>query len=469
LLAFFRINDPYRFIGIFLLIIAVRLPFFLGEMPLILPELEWMVVGESISFSNMLYSDVWDDIPPLSALVYSLLDFIFGRSQWAYQILALLIVFGQCVLFNQLLIANKAYKENTYVPAMIFTILMALFFDFFTLSPVLMSGFFILLVINGIFFHIAHKARDERFLNMGLSLGFAVLFFLPSLIYLPIVLLTLGLYSNMDLKKYVLLFFGFIFPLVLVGIFFFWHGALREFLDYYFLSWISTPINKFVEWRTLFFIGLPTAILLIFAWISVYSAKRYNNQQTNFLLVMMWFLIGAFAIIFVVKDRAPHQMMVFIPPCAFYLSHFFLLIRRKFLAEIFFLSFFATTLLINFGTLRGLIVPPKWLNFEGLLTKSTPWDDLVAGKRVLIIGNDLNAYAGAQLATPYLNWELSKRHFNQLQHFNNLSLVYENFTSDLPHIIIDQKNIVPELFQQMPTIASRYTKGNREDAYVLVD
>ena len=450
-----------------MLIIGIRLPFFLGDMPLTLPELEWMVVGESLSFERMLYSQLWDDMAPLSALMYTLLDLLFGRSQAAYQVVALLVVFGQCVLFNQLLIVNKAYKENTYVPALIYAILMGLFFDFFTLSPIMMSSLFILLAINGIFFHIAFKARDERFLNMGLSMGMAVLFFLPSLLFLPIALIALGLYSKMDFKKYILLFFGFIFPLVLVSIFFFWHGALREFLDYYFISSLGAPLKQFVSGRTLLFIALPTGILLLLAWLAIYSAQRYSNQQTSFQLVMMWFLIGAFAVILLTPDRAPHQLIVFVAPCAFYLSHFFLLIRRRFMAEILFLSFFATTLLINYGSLKNMVIPEQWFSFDNLLISATPWDQLVEDKHILIIGEDLNAFEEASLATPYFNWHFSKRHLGQLHSYNSLSVVYKNFTQDLPEVIIDQKEIVPELFQRMPTIGSKYQESSVENAYIL--
>lgn len=432
-----------------------------------MPELEWMVIGESISFKNMLYVDVWDNIAPLSALTYAIIDYFFGRSQATYWVLAVILVFSQCYLFNRLLISNKAYKENTYIPALIYAILMGLFFDFFTFSPVLLSGIFLLGVINGIFHHIAHKARDEQFLNMGFALGTAVLFFLPSLIYLPVVILTLGLYSNMDFKKYLLLFFGFVFPIVLVSIFFFWHGALLEFYDQFFLSWLTISSNPLVNTKTLIYISIPTGILLIFSWFNIYTAKRYNNQQTNFMLVMMWFFVGAAIIMVMVQERAPQHLMVFAPPAAFFLSHFFLVIRRRFLAEVFFLTFFILTLVVNLGTVKNIIIPQHWFQFTGLVVNATPWDELVHNKKVLIIGEDINAYRNAKLATPYLNWDLAKRHLQQLQSYNNLSAVYKNFRTEMPEVIIDQKGVVPQLFQRMPTIGARYQKSPGGDSYLL--
>jgi len=465
LLAFFRINDPYRLIGIFLLIILVRLPFFFSDMPLIVPELEWMLVGESISFSRILYLDVWDDIAPLSALVYSLIDSIAGRTQWGYQIMAILVLLLHCYLFNQLLISNKAYKENTYVPALIYVVLMSAFFDFFTLSPALMSGVFQLYVINGIFHHVAVKSRDEQFLNMGLALGLSALLYLPALVYLPVTLLALGLYSSMTFKKYILLIFGFSFPVVLVGIFFFWHGALVDFFESYFLSWTLGPFREFIGLRSLWFISVTALLLLVLSWVKIYSAGRYNNHQTNYMLVMLLFLAAAFVMIFLNRERVPHQLMVFTTPVAFFISHYFLLIRRKLLAELVFIGFVAIYLIINNGVLYRFMVPPDLLDIQALVVQPTRWDQLVEGRRILIVGEDPAAYLHAYPATPYLNWNLSRKHLARANAFDNLSMIYNNLSSDTPEVIIDQQNMVPALFKQMPTIASRYIR--QDDTYML--
>ncbi len=467
MLAFFRINDPYRVIGIFLLIIAIRIPLFFGSVPLTNPELEWMVVGESISFDRILYLDLWDDSAPLSALVYSIIDSLFGRSQTAYLVISMLLVFAQSVIFNQLAIFNKVFKENTYVPAMIYGVVMALFFDFFTLSPVLMSMLFIMLLVKGIFNHIAHKGKDEHFLNMGWSLGVAILFYLPSIIFLSVALLTLTLYSNMTLKKYLLLIFGAVFPLVLVSIYFFWHGALVEFYEQYFLSWVSTSAKPYVPATTLLYIALPTGVLLIFSLIVINSATRFSNQQTNFLLVMMWFFLAGISAVLLVKDRAPHQLIILAIPVSFYLSHFFLLIRRRFLAELIFLSFFSAIMIINYGNLKGIMLPDNWFNFDRLLVRNTPWDDLVAGKKILILGKDLNAYKNSTLATPYFNWDLTRRHLGQLQSYNNLSVVFREFSAEMPEVLIDQQGVVLEMFEFMPTLGDRYVKSDVDSAYIL--
>jgi len=258
--------------------------------------------------------------------------------------------------------------------ALIYAILMSAFFDFFTLSPALMSGIFQLVIINGIFQHIAVKAKDEQFLNMGMVLGLSALFYLPTLIYLPVSILALGLYSSMNFKKYILLLFGFLFPIILVGIFFFWNGALVEFINYYFLSWLAMSFRELVNLKTLLFISIPGFLLLIFSWLKIYTVGRYNNHQTNYMLIMILFLAAAFIMVFMSCERVPYQLMIFVIFVVFYLGYLFFLIKRKILSEVFFLAFFTIIILVNYGVLYRFVVLSGIFEYERLFVTSILWD-----------------------------------------------------------------------------------------------
>ena len=157
--------------------------------------------------------------------------------------------------------------------------------------------------------------------------------------------------------------------------------------------------------------------------------------------------------------------MVFVTPVAFFISHYFLLIRRKWLAELVFMFFLGITLTLNYSVLYRFIVPPKVLEVESLVVKPTKWDQTVAGKKLLILGSDPAAYRHAYPATPYLNWNLSRNHLEKNQAFDNLSVIYQDLMRDTPEVIIDQSDLVPELFSKMPSIASKYTR--KEDTYIL--
>ena len=85
------------------------------------------------------------------------------------------------------------------------------------LSPVLMSLTFLLLSLNNIFKRIDKQTKDEFFLNTGIFLGLATLFYLPSLFFLPALMLSLLLFTASLFRRYILLLYGFMIPVVLSG------------------------------------------------------------------------------------------------------------------------------------------------------------------------------------------------------------------------------------------------------------
>ena len=130
LLRFFRINDPYRLIGLLVILILLALPFFIDPVGITHLELQSFVIGEAIHDGKLMYIQVYDSTAPLAAALYGLVDWIFSRSLPARHSLSLLLIFFQASFFAIVLIVNKAYNDSTYLPALIFGLLCFLSFDF---------------------------------------------------------------------------------------------------------------------------------------------------------------------------------------------------------------------------------------------------------------------------------------------------------------------------------------------------
>ena len=90
MLSFFRSNAVFQVFSLLVLLVLVRLPVYMTGLPLLVPELQWMLLGEQLNKGLLLYVDVWDSTAPLAALVYAGLDVLFGRSQAAFAAAALL-------------------------------------------------------------------------------------------------------------------------------------------------------------------------------------------------------------------------------------------------------------------------------------------------------------------------------------------------------------------------------------------
>lgn len=120
LLRFFRINDPYRLLAIFILLLLISIGFFIDPVATTLSELKAFVLGEALNSGKSLYTQVHTSQAPLTAWLFGWLEWLFGRSLTARHVVAFLLIFIQGAYFAILLISNKAQSESTYLPAFLF-------------------------------------------------------------------------------------------------------------------------------------------------------------------------------------------------------------------------------------------------------------------------------------------------------------------------------------------------------------
>ena len=185
LLRFFRINDPYRLLGLFVLLILFSLPYLIHPGMNTLQELRNFVLGEAIGDGKLMYVGIIDSSAPITAFIFGLTDWIFGRSLLGQHIFAVVLISFQASFFAILLINNKAYNDNTYVPALIFGLLCFFSFDLLSFSPELLGSTVLLLALNNLFKEIEFRIeKDEIILNLGVYLGVATLLIFSYAIFL---------------------------------------------------------------------------------------------------------------------------------------------------------------------------------------------------------------------------------------------------------------------------------------------
>jgi len=305
LLSIFKINDPYKILVVFIIAIMIQLPVFISGINITLPEIEWHTLGNKLVKGGELYVDVYYPIGPLSAQVYRFLSYIIPDNYLIYRILGLLLVIIQAVLFNYSLIQYKAYNQNTYVPSLIYVILMMGMEDYITLSPQLMGLTFVILSIALTIRLIEGRKRSEEdFLKIGLYTGLSVLFYpLYVFLFLPI-LIALLFFTNTVIRRYLLLAFGLTLPLFLTWLKYFWHNQLTEF--YYNLNYLIIPGNDgaIISWQSHIAIIVIPGIYLGYALLRIAQSTAFINYQVR--LQKYYFLYVIFGILIILLDY--HQM-----------------------------------------------------------------------------------------------------------------------------------------------------------------
>ncbi len=470
MISYFRLNDPYRLIGIFIVLVLLRLPVLLSDDMLTLPEFSAMLLGERMAEGSMLYMDVWESTAPLSAWVYMVMTYMFGRSQVAFQLVALIVVAYQSYLFNRMMISVKAYKENTYVPGLVYALLMSLFFDFYSLSPLLLSTTFLLMSLHKLFVNVELRdKKDDGMLSIGLYLGIAVLFYLPSLVYGIATLLILSIFLGASLRYYLLMVYGLLIPLLFLGCYYFYYGALGNLYSCYFLPVLTFHKDYLMELRSLALVYASPIVFLAIAILRMNQKLRLTNFQSRLVQAMLvWLFFSLVALLFV-TEFSPSVTILLVPSTAFFIAHYFLLLRKLWIRELSFVTMTTLIVFVNLGTVFGFSPTKDWIDFEGLLVRESPWSAVSRDKKILVLGNSQEAYQDSQSVTPYLDWYLSSQVFTQLGYYDNLTHIYIHLMESRPELIIDESGVMPAVLHKMPQLMNRYKKNGDGITYSLTD
>ncbi|MFB0908890.1 MAG: hypothetical protein QMB03_11565, partial [Spirosomataceae bacterium] len=148
MITFLRINSPFLVFAIVLLLLLLKLPFISSELPTLLPEMEWMVLGQKMSEGNTLYTEIWTSVAPLSAFVYWLVNLFMGQEQFAYELTAYLFIIFQAVYLSIITNRREFFLERNYVVGAVYVLLANLSFDLGKLSPALMGTTFLINAYN---------------------------------------------------------------------------------------------------------------------------------------------------------------------------------------------------------------------------------------------------------------------------------------------------------------------------------
>jgi 4-amino-4-deoxy-L-arabinose transferase-like glycosyltransferase len=316
-------NLPNWLLGILALIFILRIPsffepYYYGD------EMVYLTLGQSVRQGLTLYKDIHDNKPPLLYLTAA----VAGNLFWFKVILAFwnvltIIIFYKLAKFlfekNQ-----KAQKISTFLFALLTTLP---FLEGLTVNSEL---FMIVFTILGLLMLLKNNVKSKEIFLAGILFGLGTLFKIPAAFDAPIIvfywLITDG-FSNWRkiLKDTFILVLGFLTPLLITFVWYFFKGALPEYINAAFLQnigYVSSfrpgDVQKpfLVRNAPLLIRGL---IVLVCSSILYFLRKKLSKK---FILFSLWTLFGLFAI--TLSERPyPHYLIQIIAPVSFLFATFF--------------------------------------------------------------------------------------------------------------------------------------------------
>ncbi len=456
MLRFFKYNDPYRLFAVLIFVCLLSIPYFVWLAPVTAQQLKDFLIGEAVADGKTMYVQVIDQTPILYAWILGILNFVFGRSTIAFKIIALLILFFQAAYFSMVLIRNKVYTESNYLSALIYVVIAFFSFDVIWITPELLGSGFLLLAINNLFKEVEFKTqRDETILNLGLWIGLASMIIFSYTVFLFGSLIILSLFTRLSARRALMMFFGFLLPHILIMLSFYFWGNLNFLMDYFYKPNLSWSSQQLMSLLSIVKVGSVVIAYLLFSWFMLNREARFTKYQSQILQVMyLWLLIAIVEVIFT-RERTPHSFITLLPPLTYFISHYLLLIKRKWLAEMMLWIFLLAIPIIGILAQRDTFIS---IDYSKLKIAESEYASQFKGKHVLILKEDISVFTNNKAASYFLNWRLSKEVFENPDYYENVILVSDSFERDQPEIIIDPENKMGKFFDRLPQYKTQYKK-----------
>lgn len=147
---YFKINDPYRLLTLFLFVAIVRVAVLLIGFPFTELHASYYTVESALQLG------------PLFLWLTKFISSAFGDPLIPSVVLSSLLVTLQAFSLNSILINNKALPQNTYLPAACYVLILSSSPEFMMLSPALCAITFVLIGINYMLFHLQYRGSEEN-------------------------------------------------------------------------------------------------------------------------------------------------------------------------------------------------------------------------------------------------------------------------------------------------------------------
>jgi hypothetical protein len=263
-------------------------------------------------------------------------------------IIGFIILIAQSLIFNMVMISQGLVSKNSMVPAIVYVVLMSTHYANLTLTPLLLSGFLILALLNKVYGMYEKSDNLMELFSVGLIISLASMIYFPSVFFLLFILYVLVIYRIVTWREWTVPFVGFIIPYLYLWVYYFWAESLAPVYSVYedFFSRLFTT-TLYIDTGDIIVEAALVLLLLLPVLLRITSSMGSHNILTRKKLsVSNWLLVITLIITFTTGNLLQNNLYVL--GGAVIVSHNFDITTRSGWNELIFLLFTAGTAVNNY-------------------------------------------------------------------------------------------------------------------------
>ncbi|MFP4289722.1 MAG: hypothetical protein ACLFQS_10735 [Bacteroidales bacterium] len=238
---------------------------------------------------------------PLYTFIYRL----FSQYPFWNVLLSFFFMLLQAFMFNRVITNKNLVDRNSYLPALVFIVLMSSGFKLVGLQPFWFSNFFLIIALDKIFDDFDEQDTYKEIFNVGLLIGVASLFYYPVLGFFVLIWISLIIYYLVNIKSLLASLMGLVLPYLFVATYYFWFDKLGvEFREWwsFFQSLFDNPLLLTTfQWVTFSVVGVTTLIALVVVYGSGLRDKPVRLRKRHRVL-LYFFLISLVLMVIYFED-----------------------------------------------------------------------------------------------------------------------------------------------------------------------
>ncbi|MCB4807321.1 DUF6427 family protein [Tamlana sp. 62-3] len=243
------------------------------------------------------------------------------------------IIFASILLLNFIVSKNSLTQKDNYE-----MLLFSLFLLFITQSTqhfnVLISNLFILLALRRLISLRTPKNTKEKLFDAAFWIGIAALFYFWSVLFFALIILSLILFSDGNLRHWIIPFLGILTVFVLsIVISIIFYDNYFQFIDQSF----SVSFD-FSIYNSLSYIIAITLLFSFGAWSSLFYLKNIKKKKKAFrasFTTIIFAAIIAFLLVIIVPNKNGSEFLFLFAPLAIIITNYIEVIHEKWFKEIF--------------------------------------------------------------------------------------------------------------------------------------
>jgi hypothetical protein len=268
--------------------------------------------------------------------LYALLLNITGQDARLQSAISLVLVAAMAFLLVNFNTTSFFINERTYLPALIYILTGGLFPEYQSLNPAIPASLFLMLAVVRIIDGYRKPGIASNFFDAGILISTGSLFYANLIWFGVIVIIGIALIRTVSITEIAISISGLLTPyLITFGIWYVAGKNLRALFSLISQSLFFRSEGYFFPRLTIIALisGLIMTLVSLAYLISTLNNKKIKSRKTFSLLI--WLFTISVAAYIIIPSVSVEIIWIIAIPASYFLSHYFIFMKKKLIPEIF--------------------------------------------------------------------------------------------------------------------------------------